>query len=671
MFDKAVKERNKEWKGYANYDWTDNYDENTKKGNKILEKIDNLDLSNNALLRLPKEIAECPNLKHINLLGNNNIDWQDCFEKVKNIGITSVYVSVYYLDSIPEKYWKLITGIKLINYRVVYIPENILQQKQLTYLDISGEYNHKKMFFSLPTELFELTNLQYLNLADCNIDIFPNQIKNLTNLTELDLGGNKLTNLPPEIGNLSNLIKLNLRYNKLSSLPLEIGNLNSLTELDIRFNQLSSLPPEIGNLSNLTILDLSENQLSSLPPEIGNLSNLTWLYLTSNQLSSLPPEIGNLSNLTELDLEENQLSSLPPEIGNLSNLTWIYLNSNQLSSLPAEIGNLSNLTGLDLEENQLSSLPPEIGNLSNLTGLYLTENQLSSLPLEIGNLSNLTELYLKGNPISSEHIEEIKIWLPNCKIIFKPYHEYWWDKSEKIVKLKYKKITTYYLTQINDTTGLSPNNKEIYANSFNKEGVKFDKNNQKDSAFIYYKKSAEIKPDFYEGWHNMGYIFSNYKKNPDSAIICYKKAIEIDSTKASAWSNLAGVYISKNVEKYDLAIDCYLKYIAIDSTKAYIWRNMAFCYLYCEKFEDAEKVAKKSLLLDNSDKNLYSNLSLARAYLFQGKYDDSKDIYLKYKEVEFPGDETGSEASLRQLKAMEEYGIYHPDVEKIRKLLKE
>jgi len=63
MFDKAVKEHFKDWKGFANYDWTDEYEDNTKKGLEILQKVDSLDLSSSALLRLPTEIAECPNFK--------------------------------------------------------------------------------------------------------------------------------------------------------------------------------------------------------------------------------------------------------------------------------------------------------------------------------------------------------------------------------------------------------------------------------------------------------------------------------------------------------------------------------------------------------------------------------------------------------------------------------
>ncbi len=59
MFDKAVKEHDKEWKVYNHYN-----------KNEILDKIDRLDLSDNALLRLPKEVTKCQNLKHINLIGN-------------------------------------------------------------------------------------------------------------------------------------------------------------------------------------------------------------------------------------------------------------------------------------------------------------------------------------------------------------------------------------------------------------------------------------------------------------------------------------------------------------------------------------------------------------------------------------------------------------------------
>ncbi len=128
IFDKAVKKHFKEWKGYANMH------ENERA--KILKKIDSLDLSNNALLRLPKEIAECPNLKHINLLGNKNIDWKDCFEKVKTTRIISVYVSVNDLSDIDSVFWKLVTGIELLGEMIKEFPKNILQQKHLKYLEI-------------------------------------------------------------------------------------------------------------------------------------------------------------------------------------------------------------------------------------------------------------------------------------------------------------------------------------------------------------------------------------------------------------------------------------------------------------------------------------------------------------------------------------------------------
>ena len=275
MFDKAVKEHFDDWKGYVNYDWTNEYDDDTKKGLEILNKIDSLDLSNNALLRLPKEVAECPNLKYINLLGNYDIDWQDCFTKVKATGINSVYVSVNDLSDIDSTYWHLISGIEILKNRLQKIPENILQQKQLTYLNLSGKYSYpdttSNNFSSLPPKLFELTNLKYLNLTNCQLSCLPPEIGNLTNLTELYLHKNQLSSQPPEIGSLTNLTKLWLSNNKLSSQPPEIGNLINLTELYLHENQLSSLPSEIGNLTNLTKLWLSNNKLSSLPPEMFNL----------------------------------------------------------------------------------------------------------------------------------------------------------------------------------------------------------------------------------------------------------------------------------------------------------------------------------------------------------------------------------------------------------------
>jgi len=248
----------------------------------------------------------------------------------------------------------------------------------------------------------------------------PPELGNLTNLQYLSLGGNQLSgSIPPELGNLTNLQGLYLYDNQLSgSIPPQLGNLTNLKELYLVDNQLSgSIPPQLGNLANLQELYLDDNQLSgSIPPQLGNLANLQELWLYDNQLSgSIPPELGNLTNLEVLWLGGNQLSgSIPPELGNLTNLKELHLSGNQLSgSIPPELGNLANLQGLSLGSNQLSgNIPPELGNLANLQELYLDDNQLSgALPLTLTNLTNLEHFWFFDTDLCEPSDPDFQAWL--------------------------------------------------------------------------------------------------------------------------------------------------------------------------------------------------------------------------------------------------------------------
>jgi Leucine-rich repeat (LRR) protein len=291
MFDRAVKEQYKEWKGYDKYDWKEGSNEDTKKGLEILNKIDTLNLAENALLRLPEEITDCKNLKSINLLGNSGLslaDWDSCFQILHNLPLTEIKVSIYDLDDLSSQYWQMLTGIELLQLRQYpfgEIPKNILAQKQLSLLNINGTKYTQNQLKKIPFEIGEMNNLKTLSLAYCNIDSIPTEIEKLNHLTSLDLNSNKL-----------------------SVFPMEISKLTSLTDLDLSDNSLQNIPIEIGKLTNLTELYLSNNQLTFLPPEFGNLSKLTTLFLCDNRLETLPNEIKQLTNLKYLDLVGNNFS---------------------------------------------------------------------------------------------------------------------------------------------------------------------------------------------------------------------------------------------------------------------------------------------------------------------------------------------------------------------------
>jgi len=105
----------------------------------------------------------------------------------------------------------------------------------------------------------------------------------------LSIQRNQIKSLPPEIGNLTNLEFLYLGYNALTVLPDEIGLLTNLKYLNIGKNNLTELPESIGNLTHLIELKVINSGIfMQLPASISNLSRLEYIYLDETVLLPIP-----------------------------------------------------------------------------------------------------------------------------------------------------------------------------------------------------------------------------------------------------------------------------------------------------------------------------------------------------------------------------------------------
>jgi Leucine-rich repeat (LRR) protein len=500
---------------------------------------------------------------------------------------------------------------------------------------VKKKENEKLLDFLLDTlgnsyrVAYKITDLspeiKALDLTGTKLDSFPTEILAYTQLAVLILNETYLKTLPTEIGKLQNLKNLQLYSCQLTSLPTQLGELKNLTELDLSSNPLTSLPTQIGELKDLTWLNLSENQLNELPIQIGELRNLASLDLRFNQLNELPIQIGELKNLASLDLSGNQFTTLPVQIGELKNLTELSLWINQLTILPTQIGELKDLTWLNLSENQLTTLPIQIEELRNLASLNLSSNQFTSLPTQLGELKNLISLDLRGNQFTSlpAQLGELKN-LTTLGLMSNPIPKKEIDKIRKQL----------------------PNCKITHESNLIEQ---FKSRNYDDVINYYLQNPTESYSEEDVSIINWSYgeVYFLDKKMYDSALICYTKAYEIQEKK----------YKAKPEDKQSKE-----EYISI-------LENISAIQLYLKQFSKAEVTALQVLSMKPQD--VYAKLRVARAYLFQGKYDQAKQLFLEVKDQKASEDETGRQAALRQLKSMQESGIYHPAVEKIRELLKE
>ena len=73
-----------------------------------------------------------------------------------------------------------------------------------------------------------------------------------------------------------------------------------------------------------------------------------------------------------------------------------------------------------------------------------------------------------------------------------------------------------------------------------------------DEAFVEYKKTIDLKPDYAKGYYNIGSVYRE-KKKLEEAITSFQKALEINPKFAEAHYSLAVSYYEK--QEYKLAIE--------------------------------------------------------------------------------------------------------------------
>ena len=193
------------------------------------------------------------------------------------------------------------------------------------------------------------------------------------------------------------------------------------------------------------------------------------------------------------------------------------------------------------------------------------------------------------------------------------------------------------------------------------------------------------KPDLARTQYNLGCLYSDTQRYEESEKM-YLSAMEIrrrlavanpqvyDPDLADTQYNLGCLYY--NIQRYEESGEMYLSALKVYQRltvadpqvyEPYLVRacnNLSFLFLAQGNFEEAERYAREGAKYDSTHHTIYTNL--AASLLFQGRYAEAEEIYLRYKEEL-------KEDFLSDFEDFYQRGIIPPeredDVERIKKLL--
>lgn len=291
---------------------------------------------------------------------------------------------------------------------------------------------------SIPAEIGRLTKLQYLFIANGEIESLPEEIGDLVSCTDFELYNcSKLTTFPVQIARMPELVSINISNNSQWSAEQIYAGFEALANgaskekiqiLYARQNSLEELPESFRNMTKMSLLDLAYNKISKVHP-LGKSVSPVQLYLDNNLLESLPadsegyfcgyadsesfsvkynrlkkvPNIFSAKSsaaLTSLDLSGNDIDGFEgEEDGSYRGLkaeTFSLAQNPKLTKYPKALATTNSLVsyiilrGCNIDEIPEGSF--EYENSIYMSSMDLSWNNLKSLPREM-HAVNLPYLY--------------------------------------------------------------------------------------------------------------------------------------------------------------------------------------------------------------------------------------------------------------------------------------
>jgi len=337
--------------------------------------------------------------EHIDL---ENISYFDGGIKEKFWSYGSINLSGKNLEEFPAdkiKDLERLEYLDLSNNKLEVFPEALRVCKQLRWLNLEFSGITK-----IPDWLEEFEHLEYLNISTIDIDspglFASSQIKFPKRLKYLNLRYCQINTIPPSVFELEDLEYLNLLENSIWRIPGKIKKLKKLKTLELRWENVFFVSSSIKELP-LETIEFSAAR-GKFPKAVYLMPNLKRITATTAGIKRISSKIKNLTKLEYLDLEQNyDLKKLPENIGDLKNLKTLNLSVCGLKKLPKSICELTRLEALDLSSNKLTRLPENLGNLTRLKELNLNANKLKSLPESFQKLTQLKALELSQNRLKT------------------------------------------------------------------------------------------------------------------------------------------------------------------------------------------------------------------------------------------------------------------------------
>ncbi|XP_046483953.1 leucine-rich repeat serine/threonine-protein kinase 1 [Neodiprion pinetum] len=318
------------------------------------------------------------------------------------------------------------------------------QSSHFSALSNFGNVTYSALFPNVPTMInwhnqqcrLSQIRSQWLNDAVLHVNKKLNAKNNdlvLYAITRIDISHNSITSLPSTIFYLQSLRYLNLAQNKIDTLTIEPKTSKDklcpvLEEMYLQDNRLEQLPEFIFDLQALEIMDVSNNKLQCLPNNLWKAPRLKELNASFNLLRDLPSQISQ--NIVRKPQREDTLTSSPScrsltgqismprddsvefesftKIANAQiiemNCPHVWTESVQVSeklSDSSEPGTRSVLASLNLAHNLFNSIPVALPCLAvGLVRLNMAYNSLRSMSHITSYPATLKQLDLSNNQIS-------------------------------------------------------------------------------------------------------------------------------------------------------------------------------------------------------------------------------------------------------------------------------